>query len=189
MELIKEIEFYCGNENHELKSLVNQIIFARFTWLPYQYYDDMYSLAGSILDRIYREEIHFDASKGASFKTFLVNVLTRKIKTHITYMNRKKRGGGVPDISIDASVESGDKSILDIVYTEGEEPELSERVCKYLNSLTPKQRVFAELIMQGYEAPEIKRKLNLTDETYSFINQRLKSKSEKYSKENYYEGQ
>lgn len=171
------VDFYCSNENKELKKIVDPILIAQFGWIPQKDYDDFYSIASMV---VWDCEKRFVDKNGdpKSFKSFVSSCIHNKIKTRITYMNRNKRvlkdedGNPIHDTSLDALNEEGvdlsEKIASD--FNVEEESELNffgEDTVAYLNLLSPTQKKIAQLIMEGYEPAEIKEILNITDKQYA----------------------
>lgn len=169
----KWIDYYCADNNRRLIKLVDKIVLKNFGWLPQKEYDDFYSIAGQV---VWNCEQNFDDSKGAKFETHLTNCLQRKFKSRITYMNRKKRHSGIPELSIEKLIDSeGDASGENILIAKPED-ELSPETQRYLDSLTKTQRRVAELIMRGYDEKRIKEILAITDERFNILCQRMKDR-------------
>lgn len=175
------IDKFCANEMRGLKRICYPKI-RRVCGDANMDDDDIYSIAMDVLiDSVRR----YDISQG-KFETFLSSNIQNKINTYIRdtkYRSKRSnvqkdengRNIYVPNIPIDAPTDEG----LDIVeridsgfQIEEELPEeigfsSDERVEKYLDSLTYRQRKIAELIMQGYLAIEIREKLNITEKQYT----------------------
>ncbi len=167
------VDYYCGNENERLKTIVSHIIKKKFGWLPEGYYDDFYSIAGEV---VWKCEKNFDANKCQSFQTYLTSCLQRKIKSRITYINREKRGGGVYNISLDALVDDdSDTTLGELIPAQQKQSDVSESAQEYLDSLSKKQREVADLLMAGYTPKEIKHILHLSDKRYDMLLQRMRS--------------
>ena len=171
------VDFYCENENKELKKIVNQILAMRFAWIPQKDYDDFYSIASMV---VWDCEQKFDGKKVKTnkFKSFVSTCIHNKIKTHITYMNRDKRmvkdenGNPLHNSSLDAPISDEDNSTLgdyindDFCVEEEVIGDSSERVECCLNSLSNIQRKIIELKMEGISVEEVKQQLNLSNSEY-----------------------
>lgn len=174
------VDFYCKDNNKELKKIVNPILTNKFGWLPQKDYDDFYSIAAQV---VWDCEKKFDSDKVRTkkFKGYLSSCIFNKIKTHLTYMHRDKRcmkdenGSPVYDTSIDAPIGEDDKTTIgDTIQTDFSIPIFdndcidgySDNVREYLNSLPDLPRKIAKLIMEDYSPKEIKEILNLTDNQY-----------------------
>lgn len=172
------VDFYCADNNKELKKIVNPILFGKFGWISQKDYDDFYSIATQVVWDCEKKFIS-EKVKTKKFKSFLSTCIHNKIKTHLTYMNRDKRcmkdeeGNPIYDISIDAPTEDGidlrervasdfmveDESTLDF--------QTDENVEIFLNSLGNTQRKILELKMNDYSVDDIKQKLDLSDTEYN----------------------
>ena len=171
------VDFYCGNENKELKKIVNSILVRRFAWIPQKDYDDFYSIASMV---VWDCEQKFDGKKVKTnkFKSFVSTCIHNKIKTHITYMNRDKRiakdenGNPLHNSSLDAPVSDEDSSTLgdyiddDFCVEEEVIGDSSERVECCLSALSNIQRKIIELKMEGMPVEDIKQQLNLSNSEY-----------------------
>lgn len=171
------VDFYCDNENRELKKIVKPILERRFAWIPQMEYDDFYSIASMV---VWDCEQKFDEGKVKTkkFKSFVSTCIHNKIKTHITYMNRDKRmakdneGNLLHNSSLDAPISDEDNSTIGD-YIDGEfcvEEEVigdsNERVECCLESLSSIQRKIIELKMEGISVEEVKQQLNLSNSEY-----------------------
>lgn len=174
------VDFYCGNENKELKKIVNPILIRRFAWIPQKDYDDFYSIASMV---VWDCEKKFDGKKVKTkkFKSFVSTCIHNKIKTHITYMNRDKRmvkdedGNPLHNSSLDAPIGDEDNSTLGDYLSNNcdVENEVVKKSCndenveEFLGSLSKKQRKIIELKMEDYTSDEIKQILNISDREYN----------------------
>lgn len=171
------VDFYCDNENRELKKIVKPILERRFAWIPQMEYHDFYSIASMV---VWDCEQKFDEGKVKTkkFKSFVSTCIHNKIKTHITYMNRDKRiakdneGNLLHNSSLDAPISDEDNSTIGD-YIDGEfcvEEEAigdsNERVECCLESLSSIQRKIIELKMEGISVEEVKQQLNLSNSEY-----------------------
>lgn len=103
------VDYYCKDDNKELKKIVNQIIATKFNWIPQKDYDDLYSIASMV---VWDCEKRFDPTKVRTekFQSFLSACIQNKIKTYVTAMNRNKRtakdkeGNPIQNVSLDAPV-------------------------------------------------------------------------------------
>lgn len=166
----KYVEYYY--QNNRLQNMVDHIIKKHFGWIPQKDYDDFYSIAGQAV--WYCEE-NFDETKGKNFEKYLVDSLYRKIKTQITYNNRKKRNSGMPVLSLEKIVdEESEMTIGDMIAYE-ESPEISPIMQRYIDSLTKKQKEIACLFMDGWNKKEIINKTGITGKRFEMIYSRMKS--------------
>ena len=157
----KYVDYYLKND--KLKKMVDYIIAKSFGWLPQKDYDDFYSIAGTTV--WYCEE-HYDPEKNKSFHQYLVDSLHRKFKTQLTKLNRKKRGGGVANLSLDKFIDENDDVTLGEMLAAKDVPDLDILAQRYHDSLTKKQLQIAELMMQGYRDRDIKVILGMSNEQY-----------------------
>lgn len=180
------LEFYCGNQNRELKKIVDPILMGQFGWITQKDYDDFYSLAADV---VWKCEESYDLSKGKSFDNFLRPCILNKVKSQITSMHREKRcqrdcfGNPLYDISIDAPVGEDESVTIEDMIPSGfdmdsalalDEPR-DGRVEKYLSRLTKIQRRIVEMKMEDMAASEIKEALGLSDKQYESQCEALKS--------------
>ena len=181
------VDYYCGDNNRELKKIVNSILKRKFNWIAQKDYDDFYSRAGQV---VWECENSFDETKGVSFENYLHSCIYSKIKTQVTYVNRAKRmqrdtdGQPLYDMSIDAPVgEDSDITFGDLVPSDFDMENTLERRCElqnerieaYLKGLSKIQRQIVEMKMDDMHASEIKKKLKLSDKQYKQHCQELKT--------------
>lgn len=177
----KYVDYYCNDNNKELKKLVDPILNNQFGWLPNQYYDDFYSILAQV---VWNCENNFEKErvKTNKFKSYLLSCINNKIKSQLTYMHRDKRclkddeDKPIYELSLDAPVKDDDKLTigdtiqsdfnLDMALSEISEDYCSENIMEYLDSLPEKSRSVAKLIMKGYEACDIQNILKITDKQY-----------------------
>lgn len=174
------VDFYCGNENKELKKIVNPILKNKFTWLQQKDYDDFYSIASMV---VWDCEKKFDDNKVKTkkFKSFLSTCIHNKIKTRITHINRDKRmakdeeGNPLHNSSLDTPVGDDDNLTIGDYLSDNcdVEKEVIKRNCNdenvkaFLESLSNTQRKIIELKMEDYEPDEIKQMLNISNGEYN----------------------
>ena len=182
MEKAKQQEFldyYCENNMQRLKYISYQI-FSKFGGSSEKDYDDFYSIANMVL---WNDIQSFDESKGISFENILKFHLRNKFKTAMTKRNRKKRGGtndryGSQEVSLDAPVSSqdgNDTNLLEIISNDMKSDmedqvtglKYSDRVGKFLDNLSRRNRKIAMYIMVGYDPKDIKRILNISEREYN----------------------
>lgn len=158
---MERIEYYFKNDGKELKKLSDYIINKYFGWLPQKDYDDFYSIAGEVLWNCYEK---FDNSKGAQFETYLINCLTRKFKTRVTYMNRQRRNGGSQDVSLDVLIEEKDTALVNLIASDStvEIETYSDKMVAYLKRLSKLQKQILFAIAEGYSNNEIMRVLKIS---------------------------
>ena len=182
MEKAKQQEFldyYCENNMQRLKYISYQI-FSKFGGISEKDYDDFYSIANMVL---WNDIQSFDESKGISFENILKFHLRNKFKTAMTKRNRKKRGGseekyGSQEVSLDAPVSSqdgNDTNLLEIISNDMKSDmedqvtglKYSDRVGKFLDNLSRRNRKVAMYIMIGYDPKDIRRILNISEREYN----------------------
>lgn len=182
MEKAKQQEFldyYCENNMQRLKYISYQI-FSKFGGISEKDYDDFYSIANMVL---WNDIQSFDESKGISFENILKFHLRNKFKTAMTKRNRKKRGGtndryGSQEVSLDAPVsgqDGNDTNLLEIISNDMKSDmedqvtglKYSDRVGKFLDNLSRRNRKIAMYIMVGYDPKDIKRILNISEREYN----------------------
>ena len=180
-EQLAVIEEYCCDNMRKLKMLCNPIII-KIGGISEKDYDDIYSLAQFILYKSVRNYDR-DNPNGASFKTFFYNILSRRIySTYIRDKNRQCRSNTregkngekifISDISLDAPTPDCVAMLERISSTlnfedDYFEPEISEKMKKYLHNLPSCQLEVAELLMEGYQQEEIKEILHITQTDFN----------------------
>ena len=185
-EQITIINEYCKDDLKKLKQICYLV------WgqkgIPTCYYDDLYDDAINVLSE---SVISFNPNENTQFKTYLISNIRKSYKdwyrdTHLRAKRSnleldkngkiKKDESGNPiiisNISLDAPVEDGidikEKiaSDFNIEHDLEIKESCSENTIMYLNALSVKQKEIANLIMIGYEFPDIKEKLQLSDKQF-----------------------
>ena len=152
------LHFYCDNEMYNLKELSKGVL-RRLGRDINSDLDEFYSIANLELYKAIKS-YKTDNEWGATFKTYLSGILIRKFQTEITKAKRKKRFDGTSLIYLDDKLSGlDDVNIVDTIASDVNVEkevlgELSDKVVKYLNMLSPNQRVLAEHIMDGYSISE-----------------------------------
>ena len=181
-EQLAIIDEYCCDDMKKLKEICNPIIM-KIGGISGKDYDDIYSLAQFVLYKSVRNYDKYNA-KGASFKTFLCNILNRRIYyTYIRDKNRQCRSNTkigengeiifIPDLSLDASTEETNdiKEKIASDYNIEEESEFDfdtdENIEKFTSSLSNIQRKILEMKMKEVPTEEIKSELGLSDAKYN----------------------
>lgn len=175
----KLLDYYCENNMQRLKH-ISYSIFSKFGGITEKDYDDFYSIANMVL---WNDVQNFDESKGIAFENILKFHLKNKFKTAMTKRNRKKRGGtnnkyGSQEVSLDAVISNDDGnevSLLEIISNNLKNDmedqitnlKYSDRVGKFLDNLSRKNRKIAICIMIGYDPKDIRRILNISDREYN----------------------
>lgn len=182
------LEEYAANDMIKLRQICNPIIQRKD--VPQMEYDDLYSVA---LDTLMNSVERYDSTKDCSFNTFLTGNIKRRFydwtrdNTRLRRCNLQRNRNGkiqkdenndvviIPSISIDAPTEDG-IDICEKVASEFKiEDQLSdefgfstnEKIEKYLEKLSSKQKEIAKLIMEGYQSFEIREKLKLAEKRYA----------------------
>lgn len=181
-EQLAIINEYCCNDMRNLKRLCNPII-AKIGGISEKDYDDIYSLAQFVL---YKSVKNYDKnnSNGASFKTFLCNILGRRIyATYLRDKNRQCRSNTrvnengeiifIPDMSLDAPTEEINdiKEKIASDYNIEEESQFDfdsdDYIEKFMSSLSKVQRQILEMKMKDVSTDDIKTELGISNTRYS----------------------
>lgn len=175
------VDFYCSDNNKELKKIVTPILACNFGWLAQKDYDDFYSIASQV---VWDCEKKFSSTKVKTkkFKSFLSVCIHNKVKQQLTYMHRDKRvlkdneGNPIYDTSIDVQIgEENNMTIgdtiqsdfdIDVALSETTNCGYSDKIEVFLSSLSETPRKIAEMIMSGHSVEDIKENLGLTDKEY-----------------------
>lgn len=181
------LEEYAANDMIKLKQICNPIIQRKD--VPQMEHDDLYSVA---LDTLMNSVERYDSTKDCSFNTFLTGNIKRRFydwtrdNTRLRRCNLQRNRNGkiqrdenndvivIPNISIDAPNEDGIDFCEKVAFDFNIEDELSDkfgfstddRIGRYLEKLSPKQKEIAKLIMDGYQSFEIRAKLKLAEKRY-----------------------
>lgn len=170
---------YCVNEMKKLKQVCYHKI-RKICGDSNTNEDDLYSIA---LDVLRDSAERYDSAKECSFKTFLNHNIQKKFDTYIRDMNRDKRKCPVKMEYLDAPADETVDLCERVASDFNIENELSEksyfsyneRIVKFLEVLSDRQRKIAELIMQGYAPAEIRQKLKITEKQYTDALKDMKS--------------
>lgn len=176
--VIEEIlELYSKNEMRKLKQICYPMLI-KIGGISECDYDDFYSIANRTL---WLAAKSFDESKHDNFEIFLKGCIARKFKTELTDRNRKRRIKSSHIDSLDRPMSEDSNvlfgEILDSGFSIENEIEdfRNDNVDRYLDSLSPKQRKIAELIVSGYTVPDIKVMLNIDDARMSLCLDKMRS--------------
>ena len=172
-------ELYCGNEMRKLIKICRHIV-NKYGDRSSSNFDEFLSLANELVLKI---AINFDEEKNDNFDIFLRDCLNRRYTTEFKRNpNAKKR---IPERcidSIDRPVSDEDDITLgellrsDFVIEDYiEELADTKRTDAYIESLTPKQRKIAELVMEGYTLNDAKRILNMSDVKFNSCLSRMRT--------------
>ncbi|WP_353655282.1 DUF262 domain-containing protein [Clostridium sp. WB02_MRS01] len=167
------LEEYASNGMAKLRK-VSYPLFIKFGGISEKDHDDFYSKANM---ELWKATEVFDDSKGVPFEAYLLGCLKRKFKTEMTGLNREKRKADRLSSSLDTPIGEDEGMTLGdtLASNYSVESVALDKICtlkdestqKYLNSLSPKQKQIAELIMNEYEPSEIKKNLGLSDKQYN----------------------
>lgn len=167
------LEEYASNGMAKLRK-VSYPLFIKFGGISEKDHDDFYSKANM---ELWKATEAFDNSKGVPFEAYLLGCLKRKFKTEMTGLNREKRKADRLSSSLDTPIGEDEGMTLGdtLASNYSVESVALDKICtlkdestqKYLNSLSPKQKQIAELIMNEYEPSEIKKNLGLSDKQYN----------------------
>lgn len=186
IELNKEqlaiIDEYCCDGMKKLKKLCNPII-VKIGGISEKDHDDIYSLAQFLL---YKSVKNYDKNNanGASFKTFLYNILSRRIyATYIRDKNRQCRSNTriskngevifIPDVSLDAPTEETqdikEKIASDYNVEDASEFDFTvdENVENFMSSLSNIQRKILEMKMKEIPTDKIRSELGISAARYA----------------------
>lgn len=186
IELNKEqlaiIDEYCCDGMKKLKKLCNPII-VKIGGISEKDHDDIYSLAQFLL---YKSVKNYDKNNanGASFKTFLYNILSRRIyATYIRDKNRQCRSNTrigkngevifIPDVSLDAATEETqdikEKIASDYNVEDASEFDFTvdENVENFMSSLSNIQRKILEMKMKEIPTDKIRSELGISAARYA----------------------
>lgn len=165
---------YCENDMKLLKK-VSRSIFMKFNEpLTNADYDDFYSLANMTLWKAYNT---YDPDMGVSFDGFLYTCLQNNFKSELRNRHRHKRILNQLATSLDAVNEDEDKgSLMEFVPSDfdtfeevlkrQEKEQYQDKVQQYISKLSNLQVNILNLLMDGYEAHEIRQILELSERCY-----------------------
>ncbi len=176
------VDFYCSDNNRELKKIIDPILTQEFGWIAQKDYDDFYSTGALVVWDCEKKTENRPIGEG-QFRGFLSSCLRKKIKSRLTYMNREKRvfkdndGNPVYDVSIDALIGDGEREklgdlISDRFYPDqpcscdGEEI-YSDKMLRYLARLSVQQKQVLQLLVAGFFPDEIMEKLHMEKRQYA----------------------
>lgn len=181
-EQLAIIDEYCCDEMKKLKKLCNPII-TKIGGISEKDHDDIYSLAQFVL---YKSVKNYDKNNtnGASFKTFLYNILSRRIyATYIRDKNRQCRSNTktdkdgnvifIPDVSLDAPTEESsdikEKIASDYNVENASEFDftVNENVENFMSSLSNIQRKILEMKMKEIPTDKIRSELGISAARYA----------------------
>ncbi|WP_215700531.1 sigma-70 family RNA polymerase sigma factor [Clostridium sp. MCC353] len=165
------LEYYYVDNAKRLHKTVDRIL-CRYGGITSKDLDDFYSLANEVFADVLEK---YD--KKQSFDGFLYSCLSNKIKTEITKRNREKRRADRNSVSMDEPVgEYEETTIGELIASDFDlEKELleksdmqkDEKIERYFENLSKKQRRIVELLIEGFTPYEIRETLHLKDKEYS----------------------
>lgn len=166
---------YCENDMKLLKK-ISRSIFMKFNEpISMSDYDEFYSLANMTLWKAYNA---YDPDKDVCFEGFLHTCLQKKFKSELTRRHRKKEMINRLATSLDATDEDEDKSsLMDLIPSDfdtfeemlknQDKDQYQSKVQQYLSRLSNQQVNILNLLMDGYEANEIRQILDISEREYS----------------------
>lgn len=163
------LEEYYGQNAGKLRHIVDGIL-KRFGGIAQMDLDDFYSLANEVFADVLTR---YDGKQ--SFDGFLYSCLQNKICSEVTRRNRKKRGLGVREISLDAACCGDGNGPEDLLVSDFDvEREVQQRLdlcmdrrlADYMERLSRLQRRILALRMEEYSAREIMQRLGITGKEY-----------------------
>ncbi|MBS6643642.1 MAG: hypothetical protein KH366_08685 [Clostridiaceae bacterium] len=167
----EKLEYYYVNNGMRLHRTVDRIL-CRYGGISSKDLDDFYSLANEVFADVLERYDHKQ-----SFDGFLYTCLSNKIKTEITKRNREKRRADRNSVSMDEPVgEDEDMTIGELIASDFDlEKELlekdgmpdDEKIERYLENLSKKQRRIVELLIEGFTSLEIREILHMREKEYS----------------------
>ena len=161
---LQRIPMVNGESTSRVEIIVDQIIKQNFSWISYKDYDDFYSIAAQVLWSCVKT---FDTSKNMSFHNYFISCLKNKIKTHITYLNRKKRKSDAPLKSIHQKIsqdsENTIEETIESIYPNDFEENISiDTVLREIYEiLKPKEIKVIELAFRGFDNRQISNILKI----------------------------
>lgn len=166
---------YCENDMKKLKKM-SKSIFMKFNEpLTNADYDDFYSLANLTLWQAYNS---YNPDNGVCFGGFLHTCLQKKFKSELTKRHRHKRVLNQLSLSLDAVNEDEDKGSLmefipsdfdtfEEVLKRQEREQYQDKIQRYISKLSSQQINILNLLMDGYEAYEIRQILDISERQYT----------------------
>lgn len=188
-EQLKIVTHYCDNNMRELKKICNPILIK--CNIPYMNYDELYDVAVDTLGK----SIETYSNEKSQFKTFLTGNLKRKfiqwvrdntrgcrcnvLKDENGNIVKDEKDNNIPiqNISIHQQINDEDNMTYGDVIASNFNifDELSEefgfakddKVEKYIQSLSIKQKKIGKLLSSGYTKLEIREILHMTSKEFS----------------------
>lgn len=210
------INKYMEDDMRKLKKITYHI-FKGFN-IPNSEHDELYDKA---MDILMESAVSYDENSEANFNTFLIGNIKRKVRTwyrdnyqrgkrknllrdengNIVYeidSNGKKTPVIISDTSFDAPASDDDVDLNEKIASDfniENESKINfsddEKVTEFMASLSSIPRKILELKMDGYDANEIKEKLNISDVEYQKYMKQIRTneklelfaKTEKYKED------
>lgn len=176
--LCKVLNDYCGNGMLRLKKMCFPLI-TLFGGITDAEYDEFYSIAN---ETVWTAALQYNADENDSFDNFLRTCLLKKFMTFVTKKNRKKRIPTKNIVTVDSKIsEDSDKTFAEIMDSgyriDDEIFDLngSEGLAIFISGLSKKQVAVVELLIKGYEKRDIMKILNMTEERYNILIERMKT--------------
>ncbi|MFA6832080.1 MAG: hypothetical protein WCR36_07405 [Bacteroidaceae bacterium] len=174
------LEEYIGNDAKKLQKFIYPLL-QKVGGIYQQDYDDFLSRSCEILWSLLDK---YDDSIGIPFHKYLESCLRKRFITWgMRDTNRQKRKNQIKtkdengkdvieiihDVSIDAPLsEDSDSTFGDTIESDFKlDEDTSSGVDEYMNSLTGIQRTIVEMTLDGYSPSDIKKELNLSDQSYN----------------------
>ena len=177
-DLNKILNDYCSDGMLRLKKMCFPLI-ALFGGITEAEYDEFYSIAN---ETVWMAALQYNEEENDSFDNFLRTCLIKKFKTFVTKKNRKKRVPVKNIVMVDSTIsEESDKTyaeIMDSGYRIDQEIfELNgtEGLAIFISGLSKKQFAVVELIIKGYEKRDIVKILNMTEDRYNILIERMRT--------------
>ena len=165
---------YCENDMRLLKRISKSIFLKLGKPLTEADYDDFYSVANMTLWQAYNS---YDPDKGAAFHTHLCNCLKKKFKTEIRDRHRTKRVVNQLTTSFDATDSSEERNLLDFIPSDfdtfeeaikkEDKEQFQKKVQEYIARLSSQQENILNLLMDGYNARDIQKILEISEKEYA----------------------
>lgn len=176
--LCKVLNDYCGNGMLRLKKMCFPLI-TLFGGITDAEYDEFYSIAN---ETVWTAALQYNEDENDSFDNFLRTCLLKKFMTFVTKKNRKKRIPTKNIVTVDSKIsEDSDKTFAEIMDSgyriDDEIFDLngSEGLAIFISGLSKKQVAVVELLIKGYEKRDIMKILNMTEERYNILIERMKT--------------
>jgi DNA-directed RNA polymerase specialized sigma24 family protein len=175
----KYVEYYCQNNEKELRKLVDKLIQkGEWGWIPKSEYDEIYSFAAVV---VWKCEQQYDDNASVEFSKYLAKCILNKIKSYARDSNRLKRkardsyGNIVNDVSLEQVAYVDDEGIVTIEETLASDFDIDnyvddgyeQAVLDFIDCLPNTQREIVELIMEGYSPIKIRELLEIDEKAYS----------------------